>query len=234
MGMCGGISQLLSTLPAKAEAQTVVLVPRRKTKVGISLDAYSYPFFLHSGRLCTYMLIGAMFGGLGNGLLRLRVPSELIQMQQVWFVLGNLALVFLAGRVWGVRWTDYLPGSVNLGLATLSAKLHPHLLRFGRHPFKLGLSWGLLPCGLSFAIAPFALISGTAWSGAVLMLIFGLSALPHLLLAQSLAKVRQRHTKLRYLRTLFALILLAFGLLGLFYFDMRDMPTFLCIAPVIS
>lgn len=232
VGMCGGISQLLSTLPTKAAAQPLVFAPRQSMPPGVAPGGFSYLFFLHGGRLCTYMLIGAMFGGLGTGLMRLRVPGELIQVQQLWFVLGNLALIFLAGRVWGVRWTDYLPGRVNQSLAKFSATLHPHLLKAGRHPFKLGLSWGLLPCGLSFAITPFALISGAAWSGAILMLIFGLSALPHLLLAQSVATVRERHTQLRFLRSFFALSLLVFGLLGLFYFDMRDMPAFLCIAPV--
>lgn len=232
VGMCGGISQLLSSLPSKAATQALVFAPRQSMPFGVAPGGLSYLIFLHGGRLCTYMLIGAMFGGLGTGLMRLRVPGQLIQVQQLWFFVGNLALIFLAGRVWGVRWTDYLPVPVNQGLAKFSAALHPHLLKAGRHPFKLGLSWGLLPCGLSFAIAPFALISGAAWSGAVLMLIFGLSALPHLLLAQSIAKVRERHTKLRYLRAFFALSLLVFGLLGLFYFDMRDMPALLCIAPV--
>lgn len=232
VGMCGGISQLLATLPAKAAAQALVFAPRQTMRLSSASSSFSYLFFLHGGRLCTYMLIGALFGGLGTGLMRLRVPSELIDVQQLWFVLGNLALIFLAGRVWGVRWTDYLPGQINRGLAKFATVFHPHLLKAGRHPFKLGLSWGLLPCGLSFAIAPFALISGAAWSGAVLMLIFGLSALPHLLLAQSMAQVRERQSKLRYLRAFFALSLLAFGLLGLFYFDMRNMPAFLCIAPL--
>lgn len=235
VGMCGGISHLLSTLPAKAAVQPLVFAPRQSKRQNKRLNPapshFSYLVFLHGGRLCTYMLIGALFGGLGAGLMRLRLPGELAHVQQFWFVVGNLALIFLAGRVWGVRWTDYLPGQVNQGLARLSAAVHPHLLKAGRHPFKLGLSWGLLPCGLSFAIAPFALISGEAWSGAALMLIFGLSALPHLLLAQSIAKAGQRRTQLRYLRGLFALSLLTFGLLGLFYFDMRNMPAFLCITP---
>lgn len=230
VGMCGGISHLLSTLPTKA-AQPLVFASPQTKRLEPAPDDFSYLVYLHGGRLCTYMLIGALFGGLGTALMRLRLPFTLANVQQFWFVVGNLALIFLAGRVWGVRWADYLPVRINQRLAQLSAAMHPHLLKAGRHPFKLGLSWGLLPCGLSFAIAPFALISGAAWSGAVLMLIFGVSALPHLLLAQSIAKVRARHAKLRYLRAFFALSLAAFGFLGLFYFDMRDMPAFLCIAP---
>lgn len=232
VGMCGGISHLLSSLPAKAAEQPLLFAPRQSMRLEPAPSQLSYLIYLHGGRLSTYMLIGALFGGLGAALMRLRLPLELASVQQLWFVIGNLALIFLAGRVWGLRWADYLPGGVNQGLAKLSAALHPHLLKAGRHPFKLGLSWGLLPCGLSFAIAPFALISGAAWSGAVLMLVFGLSALPHLLLAQSIAKVRERHARLRFLRAVFALSLLLFGLLGLFYFDMRNMPAFLCITPI--
>lgn len=47
--------------------------------------------------------------------------------------------------------------------------------------FGLGMVWGWLPCGLVYTALAWALASGTAAGGAVLMLGFGLGTLPALL-----------------------------------------------------
>lgn len=44
--------------------------------------------------------------------------------------------------------------------------------------YATGLMWGLLPCGMVFATLFFAMMSGTAAQGAIIMLGFGLGTLP--------------------------------------------------------
>ncbi len=47
--------------------------------------------------------------------------------------------------------------------------------------FALGMLWGLVPCGLVYGVLPIALFSGSARSGALVMLAFGVGTLPNLL-----------------------------------------------------
>ena len=47
--------------------------------------------------------------------------------------------------------------------------------------FTLGMLWGWIPCGLVYAIAAAAAISGSATTGAILLLGFGIGTLPALL-----------------------------------------------------
>jgi sulfite exporter TauE/SafE len=45
-----------------------------------------------------------------------------------------------------------------------------------------GILWGWLPCGMVYSASIAALSSGSASSGAAIMLVFGLGTLPNLLL----------------------------------------------------
>jgi hypothetical protein len=92
--------------------------------------------------------------------------------------------------------------------------------------------WGCLPCGLVYGVLPFSLLSGDAISGAILMLIFGLGALPYLLFAQALAQWLHHSKVPALLRLSGAAILTSIGLLGLWWsFNMQEMPAFLCVTP---
>lgn len=48
--------------------------------------------------------------------------------------------------------------------------------------FGVGLVWGWLPCGLVYSVLVWALASGSALDGALLLLSFGIGTLPTLLL----------------------------------------------------
>ena len=244
VGMCGGIANLLSSLPRlgvagiskktnyPSAARVIAIHPEVSKLESAALPlkhaSHLYNFKLHAGRLTTYALIGALFGGLGATSLGWKND---LPIATVFFVLGNFALLFLGFRLLGVRVQAWLPASLIGWIQQLYSKLMPTMRSGSAHPFFLGLTWGCLPCGLSYAIAPFALLSGAAWSGAVLMLAFGIAALPHLLLAQSISKRIKTHGLMVLVQNLFALILIAFGLAGLFYFDMKSMPDFLCVTP---
>ena len=56
-------------------------------------------------------------------------------------------------------------------------------MRIPGQAFLLGLLWGWLPCGLVYAVVAWALTSGSALEGALLMLGFGTGTLPAMLIA---------------------------------------------------
>nr|WP_315476444.1 sulfite exporter TauE/SafE family protein [uncultured Undibacterium sp.] len=243
VGMCGGIATLLSNLPQAAGSTdsktntpgfsgkviTIHAIPTQATEGVISQAAqFFYTCKLHAGRLTTYALIGAVFGGVGATSLRWKAD---LPITTVFFILGNVALVILGLRLLGLKVQSLLPVFLNNRIQSVYSELMPTMQKGSQHPYLLGLTWGCLPCGLSYAIAPFALLSGAAWSGAVLMLVFGLAALPHLLIAQTISKQLKANGWMVFAQLLFALILIGLGLAGLFYFDMKNMPDFLCITP---
>ncbi len=255
VGMCGGIASILSRLPSfrsaastASSATTPILnvvdgssvsTPRRVIPIAAAnvlvqsksenLTKLSYQIQLHTGRLATYALIGAVFGGIGAASLRWKLDFPITS---IFFVVGNIALIILGLRLLGVRLHLLVPNFLNEKIQGVYARVMPNLQKASAHPLFLGMAWGSLPCGLSYAVAPFALLSGAAWSGAVLMLLFGLAALPHLLIAQAMSKTLKQHGLMLAVQYLFAAILIGFGLFGLFYFDMKNMPEFLCITPI--
>jgi uncharacterized protein len=255
IGMCGGFASLLSktseqtrvVTPSLNTYRTIAITPlgmqQPSTKVqqsGVLQRNLTHQVLLHSGRLFTYMLIGAMLGGFGSaGLLF----APYLPMQRILFIIGNLALLMLGLRLLGWRlsefvgwhsprnfifknflqqrwWKKYLNQGFLRGFSLSAAR---------RYPFMLGMGWGGLPCGLLYSVAPFAWLAGDPISGAVVMLLFGLSALPHLLVAQGLATSKQLPFTSPILRKACALGLISVGLVGLYFYDMKGMPSFLCI-----
>ena len=89
-------------------------------------------------------------------------------------------------------------------------------MRGAAQAFPLGMLWGWLPCGLVYSVLTMTLLSGSAARGAAIMLAFGLGTLPNLMLA-GLLLVRFRSViQGRALRLGSGLIVLAFGVWGLF------------------
>jgi sulfite exporter TauE/SafE len=224
IGMCGAISGMLSRQYTSSKA---LVIPIQTSTQPV--NALRSLVLLHAGRLSAYMLIGAVFGGLGQTSLSL---NSGFSFAQVWFVLGNVALLFLGLNLLGYPVYGLLPHSwlrkLQSPLNLFSNKIRTLSGKTARFAFFQGMAWGFLPCGLLYAIAPFAFLSGRAWSGAVLMLIFGLAALPHLLLTQWMLTRVKRQTWLRYVS---GSILIAIAGVGLWYYDMKSMPSFLCVTP---
>lgn len=160
---------------------------------------------LHGGRLTTYALIGALAGVSGGAALTLRqVPHWPL------FLMGNLALLYLGCQLAGLRWNWHLPPAWQ----ALVAKLLQLLPRPANYPpYVNGLAWGCMPCGLLYSVLPFALLSGAAWSGALLMLLFGLASLPHLLWLPLAGRARGRWSCLRPLAGGLMVVWALFGLL---------------------
>jgi len=194
VGMCGGIVSALS------------------------LGAASRPalhFAYNLGRIVSYAIAGAIAGGVGAVSLAL---SGQLPIRIVLFLLANLMLVTLGLYLMGV--TRALAFSERFGqklwrhVQPLSRRYLP--ARTVAQAFPVGLLWGWLPCGLVYSALVTALASGSAWHGAELMLAFGAGTLPNLLLAGLLTLRLKEYAAKAAVRLGAGLLVLAFGLHGLF------------------
>jgi sulfite exporter TauE/SafE len=234
VGMCGGISTLLSQAPKRdlTNGNNKVIPVHLQPSVltaSVSTDNIRHQILLQSGRLLTYMLIGMLFGALGAAGLQFK---PYLPVQKILFVIGNLALVLLGLHLLGLTFAASLLRKVSGPILQFGHTLMPAIDYGRRHPFFMGMSWGCLPCGLLYGVAPFAFFSGDALSGAMLMLLFGLSALPHLLFTQTLVRLGNSSQFAAYFRAVSACFLILIGLFGLWFYDMKNMPSFLCVTSV--
>lgn len=219
-GMCGGVATMLG---GQASSGRVIPIKQADSAVG-----WRRQVLLHGGRLSAYALMGAVVGAIGAAGLLFR---PIVPVHTILFIVGNLALIWL-----GLRLAGYAPRFGSIGGGIVRHVRWPARLSLAaqaqRHPFVAGMAWACLPCGILYGILPFALLSGDPFSGAALMLIFGLTALPHLLLAQGAAGwLRQRRMPMVWKRT-GAIALVSFGLFGLWHFNTIQAASVFCLSPV--
>lgn len=163
VGMCSGIVGVLS------------IGTEKLTVTSQLLRTFAY----NTGRIVSYAGAGAVAGLAGatlGGLLPAGTARPLAMGVSAAFAL--LLALYLVGR-----------GGPLVRLEGLGGRLWQHLKPVGqrfiparnlKQAFGLGLVWGWLPCGLVYTALAWALVSGSALRGAVLMLGFGLGTLPAL------------------------------------------------------
>lgn len=196
VGMCG---PLLSAF-----------VLRRRTLV----TDISTPLVLYqTGRLTTYMCLGAIAGGLGAAFAAL-----LRDWQGIFSVILGAAAIVLGLGLLGLlparpgRLTVASLRRVGEWMQSRMTSTHPAA------PFALGLANGLLPCGPVYAMLLLAALSGTPWQGTSLMFIFGLGTLPAMFgfaFATACLGLRLRERLYRMAATLIVLVGLQLTLRGL-------------------
>lgn len=195
IGMCGGIVLAFSGKLAK----------NNTNKGGIAISHLLY----NLGRISTYVLLGALVGGLGsmfslNGTLR----GALFVVAGFLMVLAGLSLfgkskflTFLEHSVQNSKWYQMrFQNALNL-----------------KTPFSLyvlGLLNGLLPCGFVYAFLFSAASFASVFKGALVMLIFGIATIVPLLLFGILANTILYKPFLRKLAmNLAAISIVIFGVL---------------------
>ena len=225
VGMCGGIVGAFSSAPGEASRRhfPVAVVSATQgagmngagaTQVGDFIESSQRALAYNAGRIASYALAGALAGGAAGGAGTLTgVPA--LQIGGYW--LANLMLVALG---------LYLTGAWH-GLARLEAagkglwrRVQPlmrHLLPLDRwwKVLALGGLWGWLPCGMVYGVLVTAMFSGSAASGAAVMLAFGLGTLPMLLTISLFGQQVRVWSQRRTVRLAGGLVVLAFGLIGL-------------------
>ena len=214
LAMCGGLGHWLadaarmrirSGAALRAHLRVIPIALASPAGAAQGLSAWRALAYLHAGRLSTYALIGAL-AGTGGGVVW-GLP-EWLPLRAGFMLLGSLALVFLGWRLMGWRLpSGLLPAWLAWPQFAWFSRLAQALPRPANyHPLFNGMAGGCMPCGLLYAVLPFALLSGSAWSGAVLLLLFGVGTLPWLLLAQT-----RLVGAMRTLRPLVGVLMLAWG-----------------------
>lgn len=213
IGMCGGIVSAFSVagrrpFPVPVRGGAMAL------STGVALEDALRVASYNSGRLASYALAGAIAGGVAQGA---RTLSFVASLQVGGYWLANLMLVAL-GLYLMDAWR---------GLARIEAVGHVlwrHLQPWIRHllpvdssgkAFALGALWGWVPCGMVYSVLLTAMLTGSASSGAAVMLAFGVGTLP-VLIGLGMAGARlQGWTRKRSVRLFSGIVVLSFGLLGL-------------------
>ena len=230
VGMCGGIVGAISAsaggkplppnvIPIQSAARfagglAAAFIPRPAAPARAIPRVLAY----NAGRIGSYMVAGALAGGLANGAQSL---ADLAGLQLGFYWLANLMLVALglylmnawhglakleqAGRVLWRRAQPWMAPAMK----TLMPADRP------RQAFALGALWGWLPCGMVYSVLLTAMLSGSALGGAAVMLAFGLGTLPMLTGLGLLGARLRRAMQQRQVRIACGLLVLAFGMLGI-------------------
>ena len=229
VGMCGGIVAALSVVPAARPFPVAVMVAVPADRM---LRVLSY----NAGRIGSYALAGALLGGVANGA---RMLTGLAAFQLVGLWLANLMLVvlglYLMGAWQGLTHIESLGQSLWKSLQPLTRHLLP--LDSPLKMLAMGGLWGWLPCGMVYSVLLTAMLTGSALSGASVMLAFGLGTLPTLLVMGVLGTQLRAVMQKPGVRIGSGLLVLAFGLLGVWR-AAHGMPgswlDAICITPMAS
>ena len=192
--MCGGI---------------VGAVSLRAGRPGIRLQ-FSY----NVGRILSYAAAGTLVGAFGSiGVF----ASGLLPAQMLLFVVANAFVVLLGLHIAG--WGRLVLALESLGALAWRA-IQPLGIRFlpadsPSRAVKLGLVWGWIPCGLVYSALALALVSGSSWRGASVMLAFGLGTLPNLLVTGLAAQRVRPALRLPWIRSLAGALIASLGIVGL-------------------
>jgi sulfite exporter TauE/SafE len=202
LGMCGGIVSAL-TLGLRDDLR------RSPWTLGPYLLAYN------TGRISSYVVAGVIAGTVGAGAFGV-LPSSAARWA-VKLVTGGFMValgLYLAGWWPGLQILEKWGGALWRRIEPLGRRLLPV-----NHPLKalaFGLVWGWLPCGMVYAVLAWALTSGSATQGALLMLAFGLGTLPMLLTIGVAAEWLKDFVRSPWVRRGAGLTVLLFGLVTIF------------------
>lgn len=161
VGMCGGIVIAYSSTKIKSEWSKQV-------------QALAH-FFYSFGRVSTYMILGALFGFVGGVVTFDNLTSGIfLLITGFLMVLVGLSLL---GKIKFLTILEHSCSKSPLYQKTFKSLLGSQsLFSF----YLLGMLNGLLPCGFVYVFAITAASTGSAFWGAVVMFIFGLSTIPAL------------------------------------------------------
>ncbi|MDR0233825.1 MAG: sulfite exporter TauE/SafE family protein [Zoogloeaceae bacterium] len=194
VGMCGGIVGALTAGSAP--------------KLSLHL-AYN------SGRILSYVLVGALAGAAGSGSM---ILAEGFPLRLLLFIFANCLILLMGAYLLGA-------GRALIWLERPGQKLWRSIQPLGRRfiparhigqALALGLVWGWLPCGLVYVALASALASGSSAMGASIMLAFALGTLPNLLFAAFMLTRLKTWTHHPLFRKVAGLLLLAYALYGFY------------------
>jgi len=187
VGMCGGFVALVSMSPSLSPSGPLGTTGTAATA---SWQRVILPqqLVFNAGRIASYTLLGAMAGTLGSFADLFsktgRIQASLMVGAGVLMIGTGLALAGLMQH-----WSPF-KSKVATPQPWL-ARGFEHVTRLPRpaRALPLGALLGFLPCGLIYAMLGKAASSGSAASGALVMLAFGMGTVPALLLVAFFAEL---------------------------------------------
>jgi sulfite exporter TauE/SafE len=170
-----------------------------------------YQFAYNLGRIASYVVAGAIMGGLGR-LLAQALPfyyaqRGLLLLAGVFMILLGL---YLGGWWFGLSRIEKLGGSIWSRLEPFSRRLLP--VKSRSQALLLGVLWGWIPCGLVYSMLVWAVASGGVVSGAMLMSAFALGTLPNLLAMGLVAGTLSRWTRKPWVKYTAGVMVILFGI----------------------
>ena len=203
--MCGGIAAAIER-PREGRPDSVIVLQSR-------VQLFYLQLLMHFGRLTTYVLLGALAAWLGASIWQ----QDIVPIQRPLFAFTALMLLFMGVRLLRQQNKSSLLVGKWLG-ARMANYWAKYLGRFAGHSSRWfsGMLWGLVPCGLVYSVLPLAFLSGDPWTGAALMLAFGLGTLPNLLLISKFSAALTQFGRYPWVRYIAAGLLFSAGLFGLY------------------
>ena len=215
VGMCGGIVGAMSLAgPAKRGFPVPVVTVAATSASSLALDNAVRVLAYNTGRIASYMTAGAIAGGVAGGAHAL---SDMASLQIAGYWLANLMLValglYLMGAWYGLARLERAGQVIWRRVQPMMKPLLP--MDTTPKALALGALWGWVPCGMVYSVLLAAMLTGSPLSGAAVMLAFGLGTLPALLTMGMAGARLTSWTRVRSVRIVAGIIVLAFGLLGL-------------------
>ena len=231
-GMCGGIVSALGMMqqkPTRATLNIPVSVVQIHSPAGyissqqasVQPKVISAVFLYNIGRIGTYSLLGAVAGGVGSVAW---LMQSMLPVQQIAFFTSNILLILMGLYVLGFK-------RIGMVVESLGKRLWVHIRPVATarltgsgalNSVLAGSLWGLVPCGMVYAVLSAALVSGSAANGALLMLVFGLGTLPNLMVLGMSGQWLARASRNRYVRVFAGGLIVLFGLMGLMHLSMMN------------
>ncbi len=175
IGMCGGFACALGTSPT-----------------GSPLAKWLRHLIYNTGRVVTYVFLGAMVGLLADRIKATGTLSSAVIGQHVLTLLAGSLMVIMALQIMGAWRIGRSLSGAGLGSTVLVVSLRSLLAtRHRGAPLAFGAINGFLPCPLVYAFIAQAAVTASALEGAALMATFGLGTFPAMLLMGWLGRVLQ-------------------------------------------
>lgn len=201
LGMCGGVVAML----------TAGLDPQvRANPKKVALFHLNY----NIGRILSYILMGVIFGLVGALLTQSLQMNVLDKSLRIFSgVLMIMVGMYIANWSSGIQVLEKIGAKLWVRLQPITQRFLP--IKSLKSAFFTGLLWGGIPCGLVYGALSFAIISGSAEQGGMIMLAFGLGTLPSLLLMASVSTQLNTLVQKPVVRRVSGLLIIALGIAAL-------------------
>ena len=213
VGMCGGIVGAFSVAGPAVKAFPIAVVTQTRS-VAFAPEGSLRVLAFNLGRIASYMVAGAIAGLLGS------IPAliHITTLQSIGYWLANVLLIALGLTLMNLWHGLARVESLGLWMWRRVQPLIRHFLPVETmwQAAALGSLWGWVPCGMVYSVLMTALLTGSALNGALVMLAFGLGTLPLLFSMGLLGTRLQANLQKRSVRMIAGLVVLSFGLLGMF------------------